>query len=190
MTVLQRPSLSTLASDPLRNFSWRVRFTPLGGVPKAWIGGFMTVSGLGGTIDVVSYRQGGDNVSTQNMPGTAEWQPLVMTTGVLVGRQQDLNWFKQVFQVMQGTGPFYPGATDFRCTIDISVLAHPVTGKNRAEKAKFHVYNAWPIGISYSDLDAGANQLLIEQMTLTHGGIDPQVAPTAGATEAAGPETH
>ena len=190
MAVLQRPSLSTLATDPLRSFVYRVRFTPLGGFPKAWMGHFMSVSGLGGTIDVVSYRQGGDNVSTQNMPGTAEWQPLVMTTGVLVGRPQSLNWFKQVFQVMQGTGSFFPGATDFRCTVDISVLAHPVTSKYRAEKAKFHVYNAWPSAITYSDLDAGVNQLLIETMTLTHGGIDPQVAPSAGATEAAGPETY
>jgi phage tail-like protein len=190
MTVLQKPSLSNIATDPLRNFVWRVLFTPLGGVPKAWHGGFMTVSGLGATIDVVSYRQGGDNVSTQNMPGTSEFLPIVMTTGVICGRQQDLNWFKQVFQVMQGTGSFYAGATDFRCTVDISVLAHPVTAKNRAEKAKFRVYNAWPMGISYSDLDAGANQLLIEQMTLTHGGIDPQVAPSGGSTEAPGLDVY
>jgi len=34
------------------------------------------------------------------------------------------------------------------------------------------VYNAWPTALAYSDLDAGANQLLIEQMTLAHEGFD------------------
>jgi phage tail-like protein len=180
MAVLQKPSLSSITKDPLRNFVWQVLFTPMGGVPAAFKGGFMTVSGLGASIDVVPYRQGGDNVSVQNLPGTGEFTPLVLTTGVIVGRSENLNWFKQVMQVIQGNGSFYPGATDFRATVDIAVLAHPVTAKTRAVGASFRAYNAWPSAITYGDLDAGANQLLIEQMTLTHGGIDPQIAPSIG----------
>jgi len=33
--------------------------------------GFMTVSGLAMTIDVIPYREGGMNTTTQNMPGQA-----------------------------------------------------------------------------------------------------------------------
>jgi hypothetical protein len=34
------------------------------------------------------------------------------------------------------------------------------------------VYNAWPTALAYSDLNAGDNSLLVEQMTLVHEGFD------------------
>jgi phage tail-like protein len=186
MTVLQKPSLSSLATDPLRNFVWRLTFTPGAASPsgaKSFTSGFMTVGGLGMTIDVIPYREGDHNTTTQKVPGQADFQPVVLSTGVIVGRTKDLQWIKQLFIVAQGSGG-QKETTDFRTLVDISVLAHPVTAKTRAEKARFRVYNAWPTSIAWSDLDAGANQLLIEQMSLAHEGIDPQIAASAGATEA------
>jgi phage tail-like protein len=186
MTVQQKPSLSSLATDPLRNFVWQLTFTPGAASPsgaKAFTSGFMTVGGLGMTIDVIPYREGDHNTTTQKMSGQADFQPVVLSTGVIVGRTQDLQWIKQLFIVNQGSGG-QTETTDYRCLVDIAVLAHPVTAGTRAIKARFRVYNAWPTSIAWSDLDAGANQLLIEQMSLAHEGIDPQIAASAGATEA------
>ena len=53
--------------------------------------------------------------------------------------------------------------------------------------AWYRVYNAWPTALAYSDLDAGANQLLIEQMTLAHEGFDFDLASNLGQDAATPP---
>ena len=68
LTVAQKPSLSSLATDPLRNFVWQLTFTPGAASPsgaKSFTSGFMTVGGLGMTIDVIPYREGDHNTTTQ-----------------------------------------------------------------------------------------------------------------------------
>jgi phage tail-like protein len=37
---------------------------------------------------------------------------------------------------------------------------------------RFEVYNCWPTAVAYSDLNAGDNALLVEQMTLVHEGFN------------------
>jgi len=37
---------------------------------------------------------------------------------------------------------------------------------------RFKVYNAWITNIGYSNLDAGGNTLMVEEMTLVHEGFD------------------
>ena len=47
---------------------------------------------------------------------------------------------------------------------------------HRLIKARFIVYNAWPMGYSFSDLEAGGNAVFIENLTLAHEGWSMQVA--------------
>jgi phage tail-like protein len=83
---------------------------------------------------------------------------------------------------------------NFRCNIDIKVLAHPIpaagsedatantatagqpsnatTASTDTVAMQFRVYNAWPTAVAYSDLNAGDNALLVEQMTLVHEGFN------------------
>jgi hypothetical protein len=37
---------------------------------------------------------------------------------------------------------------------------------------RFKVYNAWITSLAYSDLNAGDNAILVEQMSLTHEGFE------------------
>jgi hypothetical protein len=37
---------------------------------------------------------------------------------------------------------------------------------------RFKVYNAWITSLAYSNLDAGANSLMVEDMQLVHEGFD------------------
>lgn len=186
MSVTQLPSLATLATDPLRNFKFIVSIQPPGA--KAISIGFMSVSGFNINIDVIAYREGGYNVTTQKMPGQADFSPITFSRGVIIGSNQEMEWLTQLFTVIQGTGSTTPG-TDFRRTVDVEVLDHPVTSSTVNVKAWFRIYNAWPTSISWSDLDAGANQVLIEQMSLAHEGFDYTLATTVGASDAATPPT-
>lgn len=179
MTEVQKSSLSSIATDPLRNFKFLVTIRPQGS--QAIPIGFMTVSGLGMNIDVIPYREGGMNITTQNMPGQASFNPITFTHGLILNSTQpDIDWINQLFTVMQGSGTAGPG-NNFRRIIDIEVLDSPVTTGAVNIGAQFRLYNAWPSSIAYADLDAGANQAFITQMTITHEGYAIQVAgsPTA-----------
>jgi len=179
--ITQKSSLSSPATDPLRNFKWQLIFRPATGAATAMMA--MTLGGLSGTIDTIPYREGGYNVVTQKMPGQADFGPLTITKGVMVGPQFQIDWFKRLFTVLQGTGTQAPG-DDFRYTVDVLVIDHPVTTAQAPVKAAFTVYRAWPTALAFGDLDAGANQLLISQMTLAHEGFTPDVAADVGNSEA------
>lgn len=188
MALAQAPSLSTPATDPLRNFKFMVTFRPSGGAAAIANMFFMTCSGLSLTIDTIPYREGGYNVTTQKMPGQADFGPLTFTKGVIVGpagmsTQLMITWIGQIFTVMQGTGNT-SDTSDFKMKTEIAVLDHPVTGPTASVKAAISVYRAWPTSLAYSDLDAGANQLFISQMTLAHEGFTPVIAPAYGAADA------
>jgi phage tail-like protein len=180
--VTVKQSLATVATDPLRNFRWVVSFTAnSGGGEASTINfGFMNVQGLNVQIDVIAYREGGFNTTTQKMPGQADFSPIVMSHGVQLGQQGDTNWLKQLFSVMQGQGTQSAGE-DFRATVDIKILDFPVTNSTSLPiKAWFRVYNAWPTAVSWSDLDAGANALLISQLSLAHEGFNFKLANSTG----------
>jgi phage tail-like protein len=180
--VTQTSSLARIQTDPIRNFKFVVNITPPAG--GAISVGFMSVSGLSVTVSVIAYRDGSMNTVTQKLPGQADFSPIVLSRGLAVGTQYELAWLKQLFQVMQGTAaatsddttqfPNGPGS-EFRATVDVQILGHPVTGYAAPINAWFRVYNAWPTSVSYSDLDAGANQILVSQMTLAHEGWDLKV---------------
>ena len=188
MPFNQSASIAHLASDPLRNFKFLVDITPNpNGFRQGTLSlGFMSVSGLNVNVSVIAYREGGMNTTTQKLPGQADFSPIVLTRGVAVGHSEDIAWLRQLFQVIQGSAGGSSAGQDFRQTIDVRVLSHPVTGPTAPVSAWYKVFNAWPTAVAYSDLDAGTNQLLISQMTLAHEGWDYDLAGSV-TTDAANP---
>ena len=164
--------------------------------------GFTSVSGLTLTTESIPYRQGGYNTTVHQIPGQTTFSPITLQRGVMVGSRQSWDWMRQLFTTVLGTGLQTAGGgssrSTFRTRVDIDVLDHPVTrdgdpnndintvdegfGTNSGFgssgylnvpiKLKFRVYNAWIQTLSYSDLNAGDNSLLVEQMTLVHEGFD------------------
>lgn len=170
--VTVRDSKSTLNTDPLRNFRFHVDIGRYGSGKL----GFMSVSGLSVNTEVIPYRQGGHNTTTQKMPGQSDFSPITLSQGLAVGDTDFISWVKEIFTVQQGSTQGSPNA-DFRTTVDIMVLQHPYTGTAQIPvSAAFRVYNAWPSALAFSDLDAGANAIVIQQMTLAHEGWDVKVA--------------
>jgi phage tail-like protein len=183
MTNIVYANRSTLSTDPIRNFRFLVNFNAIANqsleVTTATLG-FTSVSGLAVTTDSIPYREGGYNTTVHQIPGQTSFQPISLQNGVIIGKPQKWYWMRNLFATVQG-GPTRGISTDFRCDITIKVLAHPIpklagTGTDVAGTAdvamQFKVYNAWPTAIAYSDLNAGDNSLLVEQMTLVHEGFD------------------
>ncbi|MCC3766041.1 phage tail protein [Streptomyces sp. UNOC14_S4] len=182
-TVEQKSSLASISTDPLRSFKFHVQISGPQSLQNAYPKlGFMAVSGLSMTTDVIAYRTGGNNVTTQKLPGQSDFSPITLSKGLCPGDQQLLDWMYQMFSVMQGVGQTYDTKTDFRATIDIMLIDHPVTTSTAAVKAIWRVYNAWPTAISFGDLDAGQNMYSVHQMTFAHEGFDFKVAPKSGPT--------
>lgn len=174
-----KPSIGHIATDPLRNFKFHVNIAhPV--FPNSFVKmGFMSVSGLNITTEVIPYREGGMNTTTQKMPGQSDFAPITLAKGLAIGDVAMIDWMRQLFTVQQGTGTGKSGR-EFRSTVTVNVLDHPVTSGNTPVKAQFKVYNAWPTAVAFSDLDAGANAIVVQQMTLAHEGFEMDVAKKLG----------
>jgi len=192
-TVSQQPSIAQYLTDPLRAFKFHVI---IGGSlmtatnPSTNVAlGFMSVSGLGVQTDIISYRQGGYNTTTQKMPGQSDFGPIVLQKGVICGDANPMSWLNQTFQVQQGSGN-WNNTQDFRANVDILVIDHPVTTPTAMVKAAFRIYNAWPTQVSFNDLDAANNMFMVSQLTLAHEGWAVNFAPAPGGNSSATPITN
>jgi phage tail-like protein len=179
---------STLLTDPLRNFRFLVTFQPHGGFANNSLGltqatiGFTSVSGLSVATDSIPYREGGYNTTVHQIPGQTTFTPLTLQRGVLLSTKQNWDWMRNLFATVTAAGTTRGVDQNFRCDLEIAVLSHPIPGSPNANDTtttsndhvamRFKVYNAWPTSVAYSDLNAGDNALLVEQMTLVHEGFD------------------
>ena len=180
---------SNLKTDPLRNFRFLVSFAPHDGTGLATHIGFTSCSGLSITTESIPYREGGYNTSVHQIPGQSAFSPITLQRGVVLGTNQNWEWMKRLYRVVNATaaGNSTGSLKDFRADVQIRVLSHPMAGSATAPGAaenaasendlvalRFKVFNAWPTALAFSDLNAGDNALLVEQMTLVHEGFDMQ----------------
>jgi phage tail-like protein len=130
--------------------------------------------------DSIPYREGGYNTTVHQIPGQTTFTPITLQRGVILGTKQNWDWVKNLFATVGGSGTTRAVDENFRCDLEIQVLSHPIPAAGTSDNSsttdhvamRFHVYNAWPTAIAYSDLNAGDNALFVEQMTLVHEGFD------------------
>ena len=181
--------LSSIKTDPVRNFKFLVTIQPIGTKDESWGSkfgklGFVSISGLSVSTEPIAYREGGYNTNVHQLPGQSAFTPITLSKGILLGDDVHAKWMKRLFSVLTPNASAGVGA-DFRCNLDIQVLSHPnpaaFTGSdgtiadiptNQHTSMRFKVYNAWITSLSYSGLDAGGNTLMVEEMTLVHEGFD------------------
>ena len=195
MTVPNTLPLSTIATDPIRNFKFLVNFIPKDQTDtgkEAWKSltgnmGFISVSGLGITTESIAYREGGYNTSVHQIPGQTTFTPITLSKGAMIGGSGNMDWMKKLFSVLT-PNTNYGSGVNFRCDLEIQVLSHPNPvvnngagyeagdEQNAHTSLRFYVYNAWITNLTYSNLDAGANAFMVEEMTLVHEGFDVKYA--------------
>jgi phage tail-like protein len=188
---------STLTTDPLRNFRFLVTFIPQDPSNNALVPlksttlGFTSVSGMSVNTDSIPYREGGYNTTVHQIPGQTTFTPITLQRGVILNTSANWGWMRNLFATVGAGGSTRKTDQNFRCDLEISVLSHPIPGELVETSAtaqqpagttdhvamRFHVYNAWPTTVAYSDLNAGDNALFVEQMTLVHEGFDIKWAP-------------
>ena len=185
MTTSNIKRFSTISTDPLRNFKFIAEFTAANGqtfddanlVPTV-AGGFTSITGLGINTQSIPYREGGYNTTIHQIPGMTTFTPITFQHGALNGSYQGIKWMRGLFAAAQGEGiAVTPGTNDFRVNVKIYILDHPVQPTSDTAdlvnnaKMRFDVHNAWITTLQYSDLNAGDQNILFEQMTLVHEGL-------------------
>lgn len=193
--------MRSIATDPLRNFKFQVTiFSNALQVPSTIAQlGFMTCDGFGVQNEVIPYREGGDNTTTRKMPGQTDFGPITLGRGMMsaptgpgkdgqggtAGTKEIYSWLGMVFSAVEGGGT-NDGTGDFRTNVAVDILEHPNTsgGSGSANaagltdqgsgpvKARFLLFNAWPMALNWSGLDAGGNAIVIETLQLAHEGFN------------------
>lgn len=173
---------SSLASDPIRNFRFIARFTALSSDAAAPQFdnkiGFMSIQGLNMQTEAIPYREGGYNTVVHYLPGQQTFSPVTFQRGVTLGSRSNWDWFRKLFD--PGTAASSELTANFRCKITVDVLGHPqpATQNYQGETPgpqsflRFTMLNAWPTNISYSDLNAADNAVVVEQLTVVHEGLN------------------
>ena len=177
---------SSIATDPLRNFKFYVEFqktttgtTTTATTPTALTtitGGFTSVTGLAINTQSIPYREGGYNTTIHQIPGMTTFSPVTLQRGTLTSNTQGLAWMRRLFAAASGEGIAIASGEEFRCNVNIYVLDHPAkiddgTDLAGIAKMQFKLHNAWITTLQYSDLNAGDQNILFEQMTLVHEGL-------------------
>ena len=176
---------SSIATDPMRNFKFYAQFSPatsngstgvFDSAITTALGGFTSITGLVINTQSIPYREGGYNTTIHQIPGMTTFSPVTFQRGTITGNTQGLKWMRGLFAAASGEGIAIGATKDFRVNVDIYVLDHPANIQDNDDlvayaKMRFKIHNAWITTLQYSDLNAGDQNILFEQMTLVHEGL-------------------
>jgi len=135
--------------------------------------GFSKISGLSmGTSDIIEYREGNEGIWSRKLPGLHKFPNLIFEKGK--GRDNGQwvmeEWRSCVSYYRPNANAIMPEGTsniDFRRNIEISLY-----DRNGKIKIAWHIYQAWPIKVDYSDLDAQTSTFLIETVEVAFEGLE------------------
>lgn len=186
----------TTRTDPLRNFKFTVKFVPLDtALTNALTGigdlGFAQMGGLSVQNELIAYREGGMNTHPHKMMGQSDFPPISFARGAFATQDQLYKWQKFMHSWIDGgVSGFNGGAqgdnTNYRCNIIVKVFDHPYTAGAAAYqfdsepqsvitpgnvKLAFKLFNCWPGAFGLSDLNAGDNGIMIQQLNIHHEGF-------------------
>ena len=140
-----------MRKDPLPVFCFKVQVPGYG--DDAF---FKSVSGLRYETEVVPVREGGQNLTTYQLPGAVKWSNIVLKQGFTKDSgllRWRVEWTKRNF------GP--------RVAVTIVQLN---TALERC--ASWTAVRAWPVKWEISEFDAAKSELAIETLELAHEGIE------------------
>jgi phage tail-like protein len=130
-------------TDPYKNFRFLVE---IDGLVQA---GFADCTGLGSSVEVIEYREGGDPNTVRKLPGKATYPDLVLKRGVTDSPELHA-WHAEALagRVSRRNG---------------SVIVLDDAG---AEKRRWNFFGAWPSKWEGPQLSAKGNDAAIETLTL------------------------
>jgi phage tail-like protein len=144
--------------DPYKNFKFRVKWD------GRYVAGVSKISGLRRTTEVIRHREGGDPSATRKSPGLTEFAPITLERGVTHDPEFE-NWANKVWSLNAGLGAEV-SLKDFRKDIVLELYNEPghVVLAYKIYRCGISEYQVLP------DLDANANAVAIEHITLENEG--------------------
>jgi len=144
--------------DPCKNFKFRVKWD------GRYVAGVSKMSGLRRISEVIRQREGGDPSTTRKSPGLLEFAPITLERGVTHDPEFE-NWANNVWSLGAGLGAEV-SLKDFRK--DIVLELYYEAGQ---VVLAYTIYRCWISEYEVMpDLDANANAVTIEQITLENEG--------------------
>lgn len=156
--------------DPLKNFNFVANFSwKNGNTYMSSNFGFNKISGLKAGVEVITYREGGDNISDRKLAGKVSFDPITMEKGMTDNKEM---WdaFKVMFDIDDAEGNATAASSSdgdsYRGTLVIEI-------QNRKKQTirTYKLRNAWMSDYSTGDLDAEGNAIILESITIQHEGF-------------------
>jgi phage tail-like protein len=152
--------------DPYKNFKFRVKWD------GRYVAGVSKVSSLKRSTEVVEHREGGDPSTVRKSPGQSKYEPVTLERGVTHDLEFE-QWANKVWNWGSGLGAEVSLA-DFRK--DLIIEFYNEAGQLAIA---YKVYRCWPSEYqALPELDAGANAVAIQTLTLQNEGWERDYAVT------------
>ena len=151
-----------MPQDPYRAYNFKFEFQ---GAVQAH---FVTIEGLGVSIERILYRAGGEHAQVRAIPGRVEYAPVTLRYG-LTDSTTMISW---LFEALQGRVR--------RENVSIAIL----DDSSSREVRRMNLIGAWPCKLAAPNLNAGGNEIAIESLTLAYDRLeldDASAAPTPSA---------
>lgn len=138
--------------DLLTTFSFAVE------IDGVTIASFKEASGIDSNIEVITYNESTaeGRMITRKVPGSSSWSDITLRRR-LDSSEEFWTWHKQVLD----------GDIDSARRNGSIVLFDSM----QSEVARWNFENGWPSVWKGADLDAGANDVAVEEVTITHEGL-------------------
>ena len=122
------------------------------------IGWFTGCSGLSMEFDVITFKEGnGSAIVERKRPGKSKYSEVVLKRGFTQDRAL-YDWFDEVVAADSPT-PYKTGAV-------------VIYDRTQQEVARYSLEQCWPSRMSASDLQAGSDEVMVEELTIQHEFID------------------
>jgi phage tail-like protein len=122
------------------------------------LGWFTGCTGLTLEFDTITFKEGnGAQIIERKRPGKPKYEEIVLKRGFTQDKAL-YDWFDTVVQAADET-PYKTG----------SIVIYDRT---QNEVARFNMEWAWPSKLTVSDLSAGTDEVMVEELTIQHEFID------------------
>ena len=161
-------SVNTHRFDPYKNFKFRIKWD------GKYVAGVSKIGALKQSTEPVTHREGGDPSSSRVSPSTWKFEPIALERGCTHDPEFEA-WAQKVWDFSNPLAPL----KDFRKDIIIELLNE----QGNVAKA-YKVFRCWVSEYqSIPELDASANAVAIESMTLQNEGWERDMAVTEPTEE-------
>lgn len=144
--------------DPYKNFKFRVKWD------GKYVAGVSKIGALKKTTETVEHREGGDPSTVRKSPGQTKYEPITLERGVTHDTEFE-KWANKVWNLGSGLGSEV-SLKDFRKDIIIDMY-------NEAGQlaVSYKIFRCWVSEYqALPELDAGANAVAIQTLTLQNEG--------------------